>query len=417
MKVNSFRTNETVPVLSKKNTHTIKRILLKTFKRINSKRTKETDNINETNIELKRPTISIYKNKSIPSTVSNKTSKIINYREKKDNIKSHLNEIIINNLLEEKYRDSKRAKIEDKEKYSNKIIYQKLIMRAKLLKALKTNIVLKKNIYNRYVKKYPSDNQTLSQKIFNPNNHNQNIKTSRFPKLFSNYAYSPLFRDLYCTPDELINRLFTDEQKRIINLDPVFFKMDKEPFDGISKDFIFNLKDKINEEDLINDLRHHKVTKNKSINLTKKIRPISMHNQEEEESEKISTIRTNQSNKTKIKIPKKKNSLDLTFNKNFFANKYSYGQSYKNLKRCDFSLSEKIKDKKKRMTMEEYLELFSDRKRVYLDDLSFNRRQIYLEFMKLRSKHYENIESEQKEKENIRKIIEQIEDNYRNNQK
>ena len=44
----------------------------------------------------------------------------------------------------------------------------------------------------------------------------------------------------------------------MINLDPIFFRLNKEPFNGVQKNLRFNLKYKLNEEDRLNEQKFKK---------------------------------------------------------------------------------------------------------------------------------------------------------------
>ena len=78
---------------------------------------------------------------------------------------------------------------------------------------------------------------------------------------------------------------------------------------------------------------------------------------------------------------------------------------------------EKIKDKKKRLTMEELLDIYNERKKLYLDDLSYNRKKNKYKYEKLRIQKNKEKEQEDQKKETLRKILAEIEDNYKIYQK
>ena len=78
---------------------------------------------------------------------------------------------------------------------------------------------------------------------------------------------------------------------------------------------------------------------------------------------------------------------------------------------------EKIKDKKKRLTMEELLDMYNERKKLYLEDMSYNRKKNKYRFEKLRIKKYEENEKENEKKEKLRKLLNEIEENYKLYQK
>ena len=78
---------------------------------------------------------------------------------------------------------------------------------------------------------------------------------------------------------------------------------------------------------------------------------------------------------------------------------------------------EKIKDKKKRLTFDEIFEMYKERKKLYLDDMSYNRKKNKFRFAQLRIKKNEENLKENRQKENLRKLLTEIEDNYKIYQK
>ena len=75
--------------------------------------------------------------------------------------------------------------------------------------------------------------------------------------------------------------------------------------------------------------------------------------------------------------------------------------------------AKKISEKKKRLTMQEFFEMYNERKKSYLDDLSYNRTKKKYKYDQLRKVHCENIANEQAKKENLRKLMFNIEQNYK----
>jgi glycosyltransferase involved in cell wall biosynthesis len=66
---------------------------------------------------------------------------------------------------------------------------------------------------------------------------------------------------------------------------------------------------------------------------------------------------------------------------------------------------EKIKDKKKRLSMEELLEMYNERKKLYFDDLSYNRKKNNYKYEKLRIKKHEENKKEEQKKRKLKKNI------------
>ena len=67
--------------------------------------------------------------------------------------------------------------------------------------------------------------------------------------------------------------------------------------------------------------------------------------------------------------------------------------------------------------MQEIFEMYNERKKTYLDDMSYNRTRNNYIFEQLRIQHHENLENEIKKKESLRKLMLKIEQNYKLYQK
>ena len=67
--------------------------------------------------------------------------------------------------------------------------------------------------------------------------------------------------------------------------------------------------------------------------------------------------------------------------------------------------------------MSELFEMYKERKKLYLDDMSYNRKKNKYKFEQLRVKKNEENLKEFQQKENLRKILTDIEDNYKLYQK
>ena len=67
--------------------------------------------------------------------------------------------------------------------------------------------------------------------------------------------------------------------------------------------------------------------------------------------------------------------------------------------------------------MSELFEMYKERKKLYLDDMSYNRKKNKYKFEQLRIKKNEENLKEFQQKENLRKILTDIEDNYKLYQK
>ena len=420
--------------------------------------------------------------------------------ERQEYQKAHLNEVQIQNLFTEKLWEKHNK--EKNEDYTKKIAYKKLIMRARLLKAMKINIVLKKQQYDEYNEKYSTGNKMLSEKLRykNKNKKNEsddsysssdmsekkqerpNFNSLKHPEIFSNYEYTSLFKDFHCTPIELIKKIFNPDEQKIIHLDPIFFRLNKEPFNGVQKNLRFNLKDKINEEDQIfqqkkerakeinkkfyslrrkkeqkkldkknkkqdgstsglaisenekneNDEDNYLFENNEEIKEKKTERKTKSHNnifidlkKDKNKKKKKLKIKGNNSLGIKVnKIKNEKNNINLNINTDYNVYLETHLANYNYKKSLDrpitipiYNGEEKIKDKKKRLTIQELFDMYNERKRSYLEDMSYNRTRNKYKFEKLRIKHHENMENEKKKKESLRKLMLKIEQNYKLYQK
>ena len=491
----SNKKQNTIKVLSRAQTAKIRKNLEKTFFNLRIKN-KSRQKYKLTNVPVK----SFYEKKisqlSLPPMEYNKDNNLI-FQEQDEYQKAHLNEINIQNLFTEKLWE--KNNLEKNEDYTKNIAYKKLIMRAKLLKAMKTNIVLRKKEFDEYNTKYYKGSKLLSEKLKNKkrkdsdddsisDNDNNDIKerpnfiTIKQPDIFSEYEYTALFQDYYCSPLELIKKIFTYDEQKIIKLDPIFFRLNKGPFSGVQENMGFSLKEKIDEEDRIlqqkiekmkeinerfNNIKkkHKRKTEEIEKNLTQKnstkeikiIKPINRNNNnnkninikaktqsnfffpnndKKDKNKKksevynffpISKNKTSKKRK-KLKIDVsgiKTNKKDIDFNFNTDYNVYL--EIKKTLKKNNpkilnntkylYKDDEKIKDKKKRLTMEELLELYNERKKLYLDDMSYNRKKNKYKFEKLRKQKDEENQKENQQKEILRKILADIEENYKLYQK
>ena len=491
----SNKKQNTIKVLSRAQTAKIRKNLEKTFFNLRIKN-KSRQKYKLTNVPVK----SFYEKKisqlSLPPMEYNNDNKLI-FEEQDEYQKAHLNEINIQNLFTEKLWE--KNNLEKNEDYTKNIAYKKLIMRAKLLKAMKTNIVLRKKEFDEYNTKYYKGSKLLSEKLKNKkrkdsdddsisDNDNNDIKerpnfiTIKQPDIFSEYEYTALFQDYYCSPLELIKKIFTYDEQKIIKLDPIFFRLNKGPFSGVQENMGFSLKEKIDEEDRIlqqkiekmkeinerfNNIKkkHKRKTEEIEKNLTQKnstkeikiIKPINRNNNnnkninikaktqsnfffpnndKKDKNKKksevynffpISKNKTSKKRK-KLKIDVsgiKTNKKDIDFNFNTDYNVYleiKKTQKKNNPKILNntkylYKDDEKIKDKKKRLTMEELLELYNERKKLYLDDMSYNRKKNKYKFEKLRKQKDEENQKENQQKEILRKILADIEENYKLYQK
>ena len=478
------KNEESIKTLSRVQTAKIKQNLEKTFSNIKIRKPNSRLKLNIDNDNSKRPLTSYHNDKLsqlyLPPTEIKTENQIILIG-KEEYQKAHLNEVNIQNLFTEKLWE--KNNIEKNEDYTKKIAYKKLIMRARLLKAMKTNIVLKKKDFDEYNNKYYKGMKLLSDKLkknknrinndSNKSNDSINDKPNfisiKNPDIFSEYEYTSLFQDYFCTPLELIKKIFNYDEQKIIKLDPIFFRFNREPFIGLQKNMGFSLKEKINEEDRIAMQKIEKIKEiNKRFNYLKKkhnTRREKKENQKEIIEEKnnnnfkiksktkqefyfpnndkikkennkkkeynfdffpfssksrdINKRKNLKINKTEMNSPKKKDIdfySNLNYNIYFEMKKNQRKKKKKNINNL-YNDGEKIKDKKKKLSIEELFDMYKERKKLYLDDMSYNRKKNKYRFAQLRIKKNEENLKENKQKENLRKILTDIEENYKLYQK
>ena len=523
-----YSCTNTIPNLSRAQTSKMRNILIKTLHNIkikqSSTKNKNTESkrpktsfsylgkkakINqkyilakENNNNIQTPYRTIY---SRPNTSPKNINKInndqnIKINEKNGQLSPHLNDILNQKLISEILNEKKNKEmIED---YEKKLQYRKLIMRAKLLKAIKSSIILKESQYNEFQEKYSTGNKLLSDKIKNRGKivkeessddisesdsdkkgpERPDFYTPKHPDIFSKYEVTSPFQDFYCTPLELIKKVFNTEEQKIINLDPIYFRLDKEPFTGVQKNLRFCLKNKIDEEDRIfkekikylkekNNKNYHKKNLNqkkvikgclseikrknkdeenifgeKNINDEnsdiKQINKISSYsksnvnihtlnlgNNELNKRRKIFKIKGNnnlginsKSNKIKIMDKIKKNDKNIYLNLKTDYNTFQKSHRLNNKNTINLSNpltnpvdleDEKMSDKKKRLTMQEIFEIYKEKKKLYFEDVIYNRNKNKLKYEKLRIENSQNLQYEKQKEENLRKLVFNIEQNYK----
>lgn len=76
-----------------------------------------------------------------------------------------------------------------------------------------------------------------------------NIITNSSPKLFNNERITRRFEDLYMTPEEFLDKNFTEEEIEIMIKNANYFKLNKEPLKGWDLNINLTLKDSLNKED------------------------------------------------------------------------------------------------------------------------------------------------------------------------
>ena len=488
---NENKKEESIKSLSRIQTAKIRQNLEKVFliKKNKNQKSKLKLNIDsDINNNYKRPMTSYHNNKLSQLYLPPAEIKSVQQIEligTEEYQKAHLNEVNIQNLFTEKLWE--KNNLEKNEDYTKKLAYKKLIMRAKLLKAMKTNIVLKKKEFDEYNNKYYKGIKLLSAKLkkrkfktdqnssesFDEINERPNFISIKNPDIFSEYEYTSLFQDYFCTPIELIKKIFNYDEQKIIKLDPIFFRFNREPFIGVQKNIGFSLKDKINEEDRIAKQKIEKIKElNKRFIYLQKRHNIKNAETEKKENKKEfikeknsnenfliksktkenfyfpNNDKYNKKNKnkqnefffdffpfskknkfTKKRLNSKKNksginnfnkkdiNLNINTNYNVFLEIKKNKKKKKQVSNYIYSDEEKIKDKKKKLSMSELFEMYKERKKLYLDDMSYNRKKNKYKFEQLRIKKNEENLKEFQQKENLRKILTDIEDNYKLYQK
>lgn len=139
---------------------------------------------------------------------------------------------------------------------------QKKKIKGKLIKMLKSKIVLNKKMYGdcdeffhpeeeMARRKKKGEKLLQRHKKYTLNQNFRQIKLKITPDLFSNVKVSFRYEDFYQSPEEIILNNFTKEEIKLIKQSPKYFSLDKPPFKGSRLNLISTLKDIINEEERI----------------------------------------------------------------------------------------------------------------------------------------------------------------------
>ena len=131
------------------------------------------------------------------------------------------------------------------------LLFKKIKLKARLFKLMKNNIILKEKDYTSlYTKYYEFAERNNNNKFFDSKNINKTFvtkKTSNSP-LFLEYKPSMKFLDYHLTARECLNKGFSNKEKNILYSDPIFFRLNKEPFLSLRKKIKLSLKQKLNIE-------------------------------------------------------------------------------------------------------------------------------------------------------------------------
>ena len=201
--------------------------------------------------------------------------------------------------------------------------FKKMKLRAKFVKLVQNSIILQKSqvlLYNYMFKKNNNNNESSSSSSEsekqNNNNNNKRMIITKQSNYFSIINNSNRYEDVYKTPYEFIKKNFTFEEQRMLISDPKYFFLNRPPFKGIEIKLMYNLSDKINEEE--------KNKKKKIIKLSKNIKLFKNNKENNKEN--------NNNNNKKIKFNFSLSSFDNNNENNqifSYSNRNNYNKNFR----------------------------------------------------------------------------------------
>ena len=201
--------------------------------------------ISESFHKIKKP-----KTKNVPLSITHRSlmnsenSSMITQRKKDDESVIGLNKLYASLIEEEKRTTAKKKRI-----------------KGKLIKMLKSKIVLNREMFKNYDNIFHPENdkekikirlallkreKAKERKISSERNH---LKVKSTPDLFSSVKVSFRYEDLYLSPEEILGNYFSKEEIDIMKLSPKYFYLNRPPFKGSQLKLSKSLSDIINNEE------------------------------------------------------------------------------------------------------------------------------------------------------------------------
>ena len=299
-------------IFSKKEVEKIQKVLKHTLNNI--KLNEENKNYNS----LPNKKSNLYSNRTInKNNNNNKLKHIKNNR----SFSSHNFSNLIKNKQINKFYNENQFEEATFQEMQNK--FKKMKLRAKFVKLVQNSIILQKSqvlLYNYMFKKNNNNNESSSSSSEsekqNNNNNNKRMIITKQSNYFSIINNSNRYEDVYKTPYEFIKKNFTFEEQRMLISDPKYFFLNRPPFKGIEIELMYNLSDKINEEE--------KNKKKKIIKLSKNIKLFKNNKENNKEN--------NNNNNKKIKFNFSLSSFDNNNENNqifSYSNRNNYNKNFR----------------------------------------------------------------------------------------
>ena len=299
-------------IFSKKEVEKIQKVLKHTLNNIKLNEDKK----NYKSLPNKKS--NLYSNRTInKNNNNNKLKHIKNNR----SFSSHNFSNLIKNKQINKFYNENQFEEATFQEMQNK--FKKMKLRAKFVKLVQNSIILQKSqvlLYNYMFKKNNKNNESSSSSSEsekqNNNNNNKRMIITKQSNYFSIINNSNRYEDVYKTPYEFIKKNFTFEEQRMLISDPKYFFLNRPPFKGIEIKLMYNLSDKINEEE--------KNKKKKIIKLSKNIKLFKNNKENNKEN--------NNNNNNKIKFNFSLSSFDNNNENNqifSYSNRNNYNKNFR----------------------------------------------------------------------------------------
>ena len=192
------------------------------------------------------------KTKKIPltnthrSVMNSVSSSMITQRKKDDESILGINKLYASLIEEEKRTTAKKKRI-----------------KGKLIKMLKSKIVLNKEMFKNYDNIFHPENdkekikirlallkkQKAKEKKIKSSSERNHLIVKSTPDFFSSVKVSFRYEDLYLSPEEILGNYFSKEEIDIMKLSPKYFNLNRPPFKGSQLKLSKSLSDIINKEE------------------------------------------------------------------------------------------------------------------------------------------------------------------------
>ena len=440
-------------IFSKKEVEKIQKVLKNTLNNIKLNEDKKNYN------SLPNKKSNLYSNRIINKNNNNKLKNIKNNR----SFSSHNFSNLIKNKQINKFYNENQFEEATFQEMQNK--FKKMKLRAKFVKLVQNSIILQKSqvlLYNYMFKKNNNNNESSSsssesEKQNNNNNNNKRMIITKQPNYFSIINNSNRYEDVYKTPYEFIKKNFTFEEQRMLISDPKYFFLNRPPFKGVDFNLMYNLTDKINEEEkskkkkIIKLSKNIKLVKNNKENNNNNIKKIKFNfslstfdNNNENQIFSYSNKNINNinfrpaSSRNKIYTNLKLNlkpllSINSLENKNYFkiysskklistpVSTTNFSNSIKNssLNNQKISFNSFFKSDKKiiKKNYETKFKEFNERRQNYLNDKQYLINKKHYFYDKLKNKHTEKMKQNKEDNYKISHIVRDLQKIFLNKKK